>query len=372
MRPIIKLTKTIQNMIRENDQRRISGVLLSYFLSLPSVILCFVLFAPRAIYAQEFVTNGSFETGDLTGWTSDGDGELPCWENWVVNDSGSVLCGTAASPPEVGTFSAYTSASASGGDCGFMGCMLYSQLQQTIAIPTGPTPVSFSWYDYIDLSSSNEYTRLYVEFDLWTSGWSHIGNVYDQSYSMPVIQDWTFHSVDVSSLLSGYAGQNVILTISYFFRDYSYESTEAYFSAGLDAVSLNMGAVCGNGSLETGEDCDDGNTEPGDCCSATCQYEANGSSCDDENACTQTDQCSGGACVGSNPLTCNDNNGCTDDSCDPDSGCVYTNNTATCGDDGNLCTDDVCSEGACTHPNNTVTCNDNNACTVTDQCSEGV
>jgi len=38
---------------------------------------------------------------------------------------------------------------------------------------------------------------------------------------------------------------------------------------------------------------------PGDCCSATCQYETAGTSCDDGNVCTEYDECDGvGTCSG--------------------------------------------------------------------------
>jgi hypothetical protein len=55
---------------------------------------------------------------------------------------------------------------------------------------------------------------------------------------------------------------------------------------------------------------------------------------------------SGVGCVHS-PIVCNDNNACTNDSCDPASGCVFANNNNTC-DDGNACTiNDACSGGSC-------------------------
>jgi hypothetical protein len=73
----------------------------------------------------------------------------------------------------------------------------------------------------------------------------------------------------------------------------------------------------------------------------------NGSSCDDQNACTQKDYCSSGFCKGQ-PVICDDAKLCTDDSCDPDSGCSYQFNTAAC-DDGNPCsTGDACKAGQCT------------------------
>ena len=71
-----------------------------------------------------------------------------------------------------------------------------------------------------------------------------------------------------------------------------------------------------------------------------------GTSCDDGNACTQTDTCQSGVCVGS--FFCDDSNACTVDSCNPGSGCVFTPEP-----DGNPC-------------------NDGNACTLTDTCQSGV
>jgi cysteine-rich repeat protein len=82
---------------------------------------------------------------------------------------------------------------------------------------------------------------------------------------------------------------------------------------------------CGNGIVTAGEQCDDGNTVDGDCCSATCQLEADGSRCDDKNACTQTDTCAAGVCTGSDPVIClDDGNICNGpESCDRTTGsCV--------------------------------------------------
>ena len=89
--------------------------------------------------------------------------------------------------------------------------------------------------------------------------------------------------------------------------------------------------------------------------------------CDDGSACTTNDTCGGGTCNGGPPLNCDDGNDCTDDSCDPDSGCVSTNNTAPC-DDGNECTtDDTCGDGTC-NGGLPLTCDDGNVCTV-DSCN---
>jgi len=72
---------------------------------------------------------------------------------------------------------------------------------------------------------------------------------------------------------------------------------------------------------------------------------APGTSCDDHNACTAPDTCSGATCAGA-AIDCNDDNPCTDDACGA-SGCTHTNNTAAC-DDGSACTGgDVCAAGVC-------------------------
>ena len=56
--------------------------------------------------------------------------------------------------------------------------------------------------------------------------------------------------------------------------------------------------ACGNSNIEAGENCDDGNAVGGDCCSATCQYESNGSACSSDGSTCTTDQCNGsGVCA---------------------------------------------------------------------------
>ena len=73
---------------------------------------------------------------------------------------------------------------------------------------------------------------------------------------------------------------------------------------------------------------------------------SDGTPCDDGNACTAPDFCSGAICKGK-PVKCDDGDICTEDACEPDLGCVHEYGDAAC-DDGNGCTsDDHCVEGAC-------------------------
>lgn len=70
--------------------------------------------------------------------------------------------------------------------------------------------------------------------------------------------------------------------------------------------------------------------------------------CDDGNACTEGDTCTGGACLPGPATTCQDDNPCTTDACDPASSCVFSPNDLPC-DDGMACTsNDTCKSGSCT------------------------
>jgi cysteine-rich repeat protein len=159
---------------------------------------------------------------------------------------------------------------------------------------------------------------------------------------------------------------------------------------------------CVNGMCTSGTPlhCNDNNDCTDDSCDPVngCTFTPNTHTCDDGNACTTNDACSGGHCVGGPPPDCNNHNVCTTDTCDPAKGCVHTPNTAFCDDgnpcttgdqckggtcvggpkpncdDGNPCTDDSCDPtvvGGCVHQDNTATCDDGNPCTMNDVCSEG-
>jgi len=78
---------------------------------------------------------------------------------------------------------------------------------------------------------------------------------------------------------------------------------------------------------------------------------ADGTACNDGNACTQTDTCMAGACIGDDPVTCTALDQCHDAGvCDPETGICSDPPIAdgtTC-DDGDLCTKtDTCQAGAC-------------------------
>ncbi len=115
-----------------------------------------------------------------------------------------------------------------------------------------------------------------------------------------------------------------------------------------DACSQDgcLAGACATGMVKACPDV--GQCQLGVCDTLTgaCGTVANEGACDDGNACTVNDVCTGGTCVGELRF-CDDGNPCTTDSCDPATGCVHTPNGHTC-DDGNPCTTgDVCSQGVC-------------------------
>ncbi len=95
-----------------------------------------------------------------------------------------------------------------------------------------------------------------------------------------------------------------------------------------------------------------------------CVHIPNTAPCNDNNACTVNDICTGGVCAGT-PRNCGDNNACTIDTCDMATGsCVFT--PVNC-DDNNACTTDTCNTATgCDHTPRV--CSDNNPCT-TDSCN---
>jgi hypothetical protein len=84
--------------------------------------------------------------------------------------------------------------------------------------------------------------------------------------------------------------------------------------------------------------CEASSTPNGTDCTVT--YHTNG--CDDGDACTTADACSGGACVGGAPPTCDDQNPCTDDSCVSPGGCVAPVSAAGASCPGGVCDGSTC------------------------------
>jgi len=130
--------------------------------------------------------------------------------------------------------------------------------------------------------------------------------------------------------------------------------------------SACVAGVCGSPGAQ---DCDDGDPCTTDLCDvqAGCLHvaAADGTSCADGNPCNGGEMCGTGLCTAGIPLRCDDGNPCTAGTCDPAQGCVQTlvADGTSC-DDGDACNGLAqCSQGACT-PRPSAACDDGNPCTA--------
>jgi RHS repeat-associated protein len=99
-----------------------------------------------------------------------------------------------------------------------------------------------------------------------------------------------------------------------------------------------------------------------------CTYtsKADGTTCDDGNACTRSDTCQSGTCAGADPIVCTSSDQClAPGTCNPSSGTCSTpapRADGTSCSDGNACTlGDACQGGACVS-GVAATCSDPNQC----------
>jgi uncharacterized repeat protein (TIGR01451 family)/MYXO-CTERM domain-containing protein len=211
-------------------------------------------------------------------------------------------------------------------------------------------------------------------------------------------------------------------------------SSAADCNDGVDCTSdVCSSGTCVNAKLAPGSSCNDQNSstkndvcDAGGSCAGTvytcaptsCEVAsapngtgcvgtpiANGTPCNDNNACTQTDSCQSGICTGASPISCTALDQCHDaGSCVPATGICTTPtkaNGASC-NDGDACSQtDTCQNGSCSGSNPVVctaadqchtagtcssatgtcsspvksdgsSCSDGNACTQTDSCQSGI
>ena len=142
-------------------------------------------------------------------------------------------------------------------------------------------------------------------------------------------------------------------------------------AGGANAVvdDVRVTGACAKVQCATAFDCDDENPCTVDACLGyACLHATNQLPCDDGDACTVGDTCSGGLCQ-AQPLVCYDDEPCTLDGCDPAVGCQFLPAAGVC-DDGDPCTaGDACDGGTCAGTG--ILCKDFNPCTR-DGCTPGV
>lgn len=125
--------------------------------------------------------------------------------------------------------------------------------------------------------------------------------------------------------------------------------------------------LCGNGTVDAGEQCDDGGTTDGDCCDSACRFEVG--PCDDGDVCVVGESCQSGICTGGAPVDCSAvSNSCAPAACDPSGSEGNCSDVTTLADgspceDGDACTENsTCDAGTCLQ-GTPVSCDDANPCT---------
>ncbi len=144
-----------------------------------------------------------------------------------------------------------------------------------------------------------------------------------------------------------------------------------------DGNACTAGDTCQEGTCLPGDAvvCDDANPCTDDSCAPEtgCVFINNDANdCSNDDACDGLESCVEGDCTPGDVPVCDDQVGCTVDSCDAQQGCQYLPSDASC-DDANPCTNDVCDEDAgCQFiPDNALVCDDGDECTTGDACVAG-
>jgi hypothetical protein len=110
--------------------------------------------------------------------------------------------------------------------------------------------------------------------------------------------------------------------------------------------------------------CDDGNPCTSEACAPGigCLYDPMPmpTLCTDNNACTTDDVCINAECVGQGKI-CFDDNPCTMDQCNPMTGCLFKPAPVPCSDNNPCTANDICSDGVCAGTQ--MHCDDGNSCT---------
>lgn len=172
--------------------------------------------------STELVTNGDFETGDLTGWTlfNAGNG------TWTINDGTFDPPGpSSALPPIAGNFDVVSNQGGPG----------VHILSEPIVVPVGISSATLSWSDRIrnwasDFSDPNQEWRVLIL--------DSVGGLIQEVFSTEpgdALQQVgpNNRSFDLTSLLQSLAGQTIHLS-------FQQEDNLDFFNVSLDDVSLQV------------------------------------------------------------------------------------------------------------------------------------
>lgn len=192
-----------------------------------------VALVPGAAGAVQVLTNNSFETGTLAGWTTSGLGITGTCPNanrdWNVASSGLNTGCTAAGNPVDGSYAAYVMNDASGPTTYF--------LRQSFSVPLGVTSATLAWRDSIVAAYSGDprvFRAAVIDSGNFSTTVFNLAIPFGDSDTT-----WDIRNVDVTTLLQGYAGQTVTLS----FENIISAAWTGPAGLGLDSVFMNIEAT---------------------------------------------------------------------------------------------------------------------------------
>lgn len=207
-----------------------------------ALVCASVLFAHAQ--ATELITNGGFETGNLTAWTTSGltvpgscGGGLNAVD-WTVSNVGTATQCTDPGNPVQGTYAAYNMFDA--------GAPLTYRLRQTIQIPVNTVQGTLRWSDSISYSVTG-LPRVFSIRILDAAGTATLATLYTNSVVGSGATGWIAHTQDATSALSALSGQTVMI-------EFAVDIQQVWTGPagmGLDAVSLDVTAVTPVPTLST-------------------------------------------------------------------------------------------------------------------------
>ncbi len=178
-----------------------------------------LLFVTCTLTAQtELLSNGSFESGDLTDWDLSAvngvdQGAASCTENWRVQADSFDICVLVPDvAPTDGASAAFTSFDTDVPDTEWI-------LEQTVTLPANVlvmASVSFDFAAEFDFGLGNpiNFPRE-LNLDLYTTGGVLIGNIFNDGFlDAGAISVAYSENADVLALLTGLEGTDVVLRIT--------------------------------------------------------------------------------------------------------------------------------------------------------------